>query len=153
MKQWLIQLYPKPWRERYGEEFLVLLEQESFTFRTILDILRGAFDAHWNDLVINQPEHISFTFTLRFRKELLRRIVIIFLCYSMSYVGFRSTDVLVRHGWGYQHHIVATWPVYGYVTPLTIFYMPLSLVETSVWPVVHAATVRVMGPSSEVPHR
>ncbi|NOK62698.1 MAG: hypothetical protein GFH25_541192n297 [Chloroflexi bacterium AL-N10] len=71
MKQGFIRLYPRSWRECYGEEFLALIEQESFTLRMILDIIRSAFDAHWNDLVINQPEYISFTFTLRFRKELL----------------------------------------------------------------------------------
>ena len=25
---WLIKLYPSPWRERYGEEFEALLERE-----------------------------------------------------------------------------------------------------------------------------
>lgn len=152
MKQWLIRLYPRSWQERYGEEFLALLEQESLTLRTIIDILRSAFDAYWNDLVINQPEHISFTFTLRFRKELLRRSIIIFLCYSMSYVGFRSTDLLVRHGWGNQHRIVATWPIYGHITPLTIFYTPLCLIETSVWPIIDAATVYLVDPPSEISH-
>ncbi|NOK62697.1 MAG: hypothetical protein GFH27_549293n57 [Chloroflexi bacterium AL-W] len=62
----------------------------------------------------------------------------------MSYVGFRSTDVLVRHGAGNQHRIVATWPIYGHVTPLTIFYTPISLIECSAWPIVDAATIRVV---------
>lgn len=42
----LIQLYPRAWRERYGDEFAALLEDCGVGPRTILDVLLGAFDAH-----------------------------------------------------------------------------------------------------------
>ena len=39
-------LYPRAWRERYGEELQELLERERLGFRTRLDLVRGAVDAH-----------------------------------------------------------------------------------------------------------
>ena len=42
----LIALYPRAWRERYGDEFAALLEDAGIGPRTILDVLLGAFDAH-----------------------------------------------------------------------------------------------------------
>ena len=38
-------LYPRAWRERYGDELLDVLEQERLGLRTRLDLVRGAFDA------------------------------------------------------------------------------------------------------------
>jgi hypothetical protein len=42
---WLIRLYPAAWRERYGEEFVALLQSRPPTTRDRLDIVRGAIDA------------------------------------------------------------------------------------------------------------
>ena len=39
---WLVRLYPRPWRKRYGEEFAALLEQTNGGWRDALDIARGA---------------------------------------------------------------------------------------------------------------
>ena len=46
MKRWLVRLYPRAWRRRYGAEFTALLEQQPFTLTGILDVVRGALDAH-----------------------------------------------------------------------------------------------------------
>jgi hypothetical protein len=46
MRPWLLRLYPEAWRRRYGAEFMALLEQQPLTPGTILDIGRGALDAH-----------------------------------------------------------------------------------------------------------
>ena len=46
MKQWLVRLYPKAWRRRYGAEFEALLEQQALSLGAVVDILRGALDAH-----------------------------------------------------------------------------------------------------------
>jgi len=35
-------LYPKAWRERYGEEFAAMLEAREVTVRDVFDIVRGA---------------------------------------------------------------------------------------------------------------
>ncbi len=42
----LVHLYPRAWRARYGDEMLAVLEQHGTGWRTRLDLLRGAFDAH-----------------------------------------------------------------------------------------------------------
>lgn len=39
-------LYPRAWRERYGDELEAVLETERVSLATRLDILRGAIDAH-----------------------------------------------------------------------------------------------------------
>jgi hypothetical protein len=39
-------LYPRAWRERYGDELQAVLELERVGVRTRLDLLRGALDAH-----------------------------------------------------------------------------------------------------------
>jgi hypothetical protein len=42
----LVRLYPGPWRDRYEEEFLALLEERPPTARDRLDTILGALDAH-----------------------------------------------------------------------------------------------------------
>lgn len=45
----LLRLYPAWWRERYGDEMVVLLETRPPNARARLDLVRGAFDAHLRD--------------------------------------------------------------------------------------------------------
>jgi hypothetical protein len=45
-RQTLLRLYPHRWRERYGDEFLALLEQQPVTPAVALDVALGALDAH-----------------------------------------------------------------------------------------------------------
>lgn len=42
----LLGLYPREWRERYGDEFAALLEDIGVTPGVVVDVLTGAFDAH-----------------------------------------------------------------------------------------------------------
>lgn len=44
-------LYPKAWRERYGDELQAVLERHPPGFRMSLDLVRGAMDAHLHPLV------------------------------------------------------------------------------------------------------
>ncbi len=44
--KWLLQLYPAPWRERYGEEFGAVLASQRASPGMVLDVLGGAIDAH-----------------------------------------------------------------------------------------------------------
>jgi hypothetical protein len=44
----LLDLYPRAWRDRYGEEFADLLEARPPSLSDRLDIIRGAFDATVN---------------------------------------------------------------------------------------------------------
>jgi hypothetical protein len=39
-------LYPRAWRDRYGDELQEVLERERLGIRTRLDLVRGALDAH-----------------------------------------------------------------------------------------------------------
>lgn len=43
--RWLLYLYPKKWRERYGEEFLYILEKRRLSFVEIVDVFINAMDA------------------------------------------------------------------------------------------------------------
>jgi hypothetical protein len=43
---WLLQLYPARWRERYGEEFGAVLANQRASVGLVLDVLAGALDAH-----------------------------------------------------------------------------------------------------------
>lgn len=43
---WLLRLYPRAWRERYGEEFDALLAETRLTPFVACDIVIGAVDAH-----------------------------------------------------------------------------------------------------------
>ena len=51
MKQWLVYLYPRAWRARYGDEFRAVLAQYTLTIADVVDIVRGALDAHWTAMV------------------------------------------------------------------------------------------------------
>ena len=41
-----VALYPRAWRERYGDELEEVLETDGLGLRTRVDVLRGAIDAH-----------------------------------------------------------------------------------------------------------
>jgi hypothetical protein len=45
MRAWLLRLYPRAWRQRYGAEFAALLEQQPLTPLAVVDVVRGALDA------------------------------------------------------------------------------------------------------------
>ncbi|MBB4826984.1 hypothetical protein HNO89_004275 [Sporosarcina luteola] len=45
--KWLVYLYPKSWRKRYGDELIEVLRQTGCSFRILLDLLSGIIDA-WN---------------------------------------------------------------------------------------------------------
>jgi hypothetical protein len=42
----LLRLYPRRWRERYGEEFLDTAGREALRLQQVIDIVAGAIDAH-----------------------------------------------------------------------------------------------------------
>ncbi|MGH2459694.1 MAG: DUF1992 domain-containing protein [Chloroflexota bacterium] len=46
LKAWLLRMYPLAWRQRYGDEFLALLDGTGVSPLTVLDCARGALDAH-----------------------------------------------------------------------------------------------------------
>lgn len=46
--RFLLQLYPRQWRERYEEEMLAILEEHGVSPATVIDLLMGALDANLN---------------------------------------------------------------------------------------------------------
>lgn len=42
MRDLLVALHPKPWRERYGEEFRALLDDTDLTLRALIDVVTHA---------------------------------------------------------------------------------------------------------------
>lgn len=55
--KWLIHLYPKKWKERYGEEFIYILEKRKLSFKDYLDIFVNAIDSRY----LNVAERIIET--------------------------------------------------------------------------------------------
>ncbi len=43
--RWLVYLYPKTWRKRYGNELIDVLKQTDTSLKTIIDLLIGIIDA------------------------------------------------------------------------------------------------------------
>jgi len=48
--RWLLWLYPRPWRRRYGQEYLALVEELGPTPRVVADVVVGAIGAHLEGL-------------------------------------------------------------------------------------------------------
>lgn len=49
--KWLIHLYPKKWRQRYGDEFLYILENRNLSIQEVIDVCINAMDARFLNLV------------------------------------------------------------------------------------------------------
>jgi MFS family permease len=74
---WLLRLYPLAWRDRYGEEFLAMLESCPLSLGVIGDICLGAVDArlHLDTLLGRICSHMNR----------LRNTAIVVFC---AYIGF-----------------------------------------------------------------
>jgi len=44
---WLLRLYPRAWRRRYGAEIEELVASQPRSLQLAIDLLGGAIDAHW----------------------------------------------------------------------------------------------------------
>jgi hypothetical protein len=140
MKKWLTRLYPRPWRERYEAEFQAMLEEYQLSVWDLLDIARGALDAHWTAFTSQEQELLMINLTISIHRRSVIILVTIALAYLLSYGALRATGLLVhtaqnRYTAGSYHSIVDLGsPVYD--TPLTLVYAPLRLVESVGWPIV-----------------
>lgn len=81
--KFLLRLYPRPWRQRYEEEMLAMLEEYPGSLLDIVDLLFGALDAHLHPRLgmIGMPllERIKRMLSL------LRRSLMTIFC---AYIGF-----------------------------------------------------------------
>lgn len=60
----LVRLYPKRWRDRYGAEFAAFLEHQRMSAAGVIDLVRGAADAHLHPALGSQ---LVFVPTIGFR--------------------------------------------------------------------------------------
>jgi hypothetical protein len=73
----LIRLYPRRWRERYGAEFELVLRGTPPGLGTVMDVIRGAVDAHLRSL----------------RPGPLVRLALLALCaVVVGWLNFHATD-------------------------------------------------------------
>ena len=77
-RTWLLRLYPRAWRDRYEDEFAVLLEQCPLSLGDLFDIIVGAIDAHLHPCVPLQGGRV-------FMIQRLRGAMIMGLCASISF--------------------------------------------------------------------
>lgn len=56
--RWLIYLYPKTWRKRYGDELTDVLKRTDASFKTIMDLFTGIMDA-WH-IEINEKYNYGY---------------------------------------------------------------------------------------------
>lgn len=67
MRSLLIRCYPARWRERYGDEFLAILEERPLGPYDVADILLGALDARLRSRGRRAVEHHERGFTMSLR--------------------------------------------------------------------------------------
>jgi hypothetical protein len=53
--RWLLRLYPRAWRARYGDEFAALLDTQPRSPQLVIDILAGAIDARLDPQLAAAP--------------------------------------------------------------------------------------------------
>lgn len=54
----LVRLYPRAWRERYGEEFLAVLEQRPASVSDLFDVALGALDAWLRPQMVSERKMV-----------------------------------------------------------------------------------------------
>jgi hypothetical protein len=67
----LVRLYPRAWRDRYGEEFLALLEERPASVGDVFDVARGATDAWLRPQVVSDRSEGRLVVVARLRGSML----------------------------------------------------------------------------------
>ena len=77
-RTWLVRLYPRDWRDRYGDEFEALLEECLHSPLDVLDVALGALDAH-----------LGFTHETNWRiMNMVNKLRTTILIVFAAYIGF-----------------------------------------------------------------
>lgn len=98
--RWILRLYPRAWRERYGEEVDALLATYPPTWRTLIDLLIGV--AHeWV-----APKHVRTTRTMI-------RLAAMFGVWGTWVAGIALTQTGEWLGRSMAGAIEGTWPLLG----------------------------------------
>jgi len=88
---WLLQLYPQSWRERYGQEMAVILEQRPIRLRTIVDLCFSALDARL-DPYFTTERMVSMLQRLRSTEITIFRACVVFLAAGMLFLKLYEYD-------------------------------------------------------------
>ena len=89
IRNWLIRLYPRVWRERYGDEFEALLEECLHSPLGVLDIFFGALDAHFD------PPYETNWRLMNMINKLRTTVLFVFVAYIAFIVaGFGLTGLM-----------------------------------------------------------
>ena len=94
--RWLISLYPKNWRVRYGDELEYLLEQRKISFFIYIDIFRGALDA-WNiefeeGKLITRKNFLHFNNIRKRDATMQKRLYILFGLSVIAFLIFANSS-------------------------------------------------------------
>jgi hypothetical protein len=92
----LLRLYPRRWRERYGDEFAALLEELGPTPALIGDIVRGAFVAHFDRFVERPADGGVRRWMLTGAGDAVVRKLIAVLALSTTLTSFFGPAMVVR---------------------------------------------------------
>jgi hypothetical protein len=84
----MLRLYPPAWRARYGEELAALLEMSVCSPFVLLDVLRGAFDAHLHPELVAEkgPYHMP----TRLRASEIA-VFAAFILFVVAGIGFQKS--------------------------------------------------------------
>ena len=103
--KWLVRLYPRAWRRQYEQEFTRLLEEYNSSFMTVLDVILGACDAHYQ----------QWPTTRRFLRPnaLIITIGIVLIALGLIFAVAESTPIPVANSRSLQ----ALMPILALVIP------------------------------------
>ena len=89
----LLALYPRPWRNRYGEELAELLSDRPATWRDRIDVVKGALDA-WLDPQLVAPARP------RYPNRVDRLVGLGTIAAGLSLMGWGIGAALLAPRWG-----------------------------------------------------
>jgi hypothetical protein len=95
---WILNFYPRRWRERYQEEMLAVLEQHTISLLTLLDLLLGALDARL-DPAYRTQEGLMFQ-----RLRDTRTLSLIYICALAIFLFSASLWFVLIESLAFQYH-------------------------------------------------
>jgi hypothetical protein len=91
--RWLVNRYPRPWRERYGEELLALLDDSGLRWGDILDLARALVVERARAL-IEPADHPTLAAAIIGVATYLQALVLAILAYGVAQVARAATGPL-----------------------------------------------------------
>ena len=89
----LLRLYPRAWRERYGDEFLELVNDGPLNVGQLIDIVSGAIDAHLSSDV--RATTVARRSEVRLEGDATVLNSLKTVCYNNAYFPFSRRDAWI----------------------------------------------------------